>query len=192
MVDSLSGGRIAYVHIEGMDNPSFRTVYDKLLGKYRNREAVVVDTRYNGGGWLHNDVALLLSGKEYVRFTPRGRYIGSEPFSQWTKPSAMLVNESNYSDAHGTPFVYQTLGIGDIVGAPVPGTMTAVWWETQIDPSIIFGIPQVTSQNMKGEVLENKQLNPDIVVYNAPADILEGHDAQIEAAVKSLMKKITK
>ena len=70
--------------------------------------------------------------------------------------------------------------------------MTAVWWETQIDPSIIFGIPQVTSQNMKGEVLENKQLNPDIVVYNAPADILEGHDAQIEAAVKSLMKKITK
>lgn len=192
MVDSLSGGRIAYVHIEGMDNPSFRTVYDKLLGKYRNREAVVVDTRYNGGGWLHNDVALLLSGKEYVRFTPRGRYIGSEPFSQWTKPSAMLVNESNYSDAHGTPFVYQTLGIGDIVGAPVPGTMTAVWWETQIDPSIIFGIPQVTSQNMKGEVLENKQLNPDIVVYNAPADILAGHDAQIEAAVKSLMKKITK
>ena len=148
-VDSLSGGRIGYVHVEGMDSPSFRTVYDRLLGKYRNREAVIVDTRFNGGGWLHNDIAVLLGGKEYVQFTPRDKYIGSEPFSQWTKPSVMLVNEANYSDAHGTPFVYQTLGIGDIVGAPVPGTMTAVWWETQIDPTIYFGIPQVTSRDMQ-------------------------------------------
>lgn len=99
MVDSLSGGRIGYVHVAGMDSPSFRTVFDKMLGKYRNREAIIVDTRWNGGGWLHNDLAILLGGKEYVRFVPRGNYIGSEPFSQWTKPSVMLVNESNYSDA---------------------------------------------------------------------------------------------
>lgn len=191
-VDSISGGRIGYVHIKGMDSPSFREVYSKLLGKYRNREAVVVDTRWNGGGWLHNDVALLLNGKEYVRYTPRGRYIGSDPFSQWTKPSAMLVNESNYSDAHGTPYVYQTLKIGDIVGAPVPGTMTAVWWETQVDPSLVFGIPQVTSLDRNGEPLENKQLNPDIEVYNNPADVQAGHDAQLEEATRSLLRKLDK
>ena len=190
MVDSLSGGRLAYVHVRGMDSPSFRTVYDRLLGHYRNAEAAIVDTRYNGGGWLHNDLAILLSGKEYVRFTPRGRYIGSEPFSQWTKPSVMLVNESNYSDAHGTPFVYQTLGIGDVVGAPVPGTMTAVWWESQIDPSLVFGIPQVTSQDMNGQVLENHQLNPDVLIYNNPQDVIAGQDAQIEGAVKHLLKKL--
>lgn len=190
LVDSLSGGRLAYVHVEGMDSPSFRTVYDRLLGHYRNAEAAIVDTRWNGGGWLHNDLAILLSGKEYVRFTPRGRYIGSEPFSQWTKPSVMLVNESNYSDAHGTPFVYQTLGIGDVVGAPVPGTMTAVWWENQIDPSIVFGIPQVTSQDMNGQVLENHQLNPDVLIYNRPDELEAGTDAQLEGAVKHLLKKL--
>lgn len=190
LVDSLSGGRLAYVHIQGMNTPSFQTVYDRLLGKYRNAEAAIVDTRWNGGGWLHNDIALLLSGKEYVRFTPRGRYIGSEPFSQWTKPSVMLVNESNYSDAHGTPFTYQTLGIGDVVGAPVPGTMTAVWWENQIDPSIIFGIPQVTSRSMDGTVLENHQLNPDVLIYNLPGETEKGIDAQIEGAVKHLLNKL--
>lgn len=189
VVDSVSGGKVGYVHIAGMDGSSFQTVYDELLGKYRNCDAVVVDTRFNGGGWLHNDIALLLSGKEYVKFMPRGRYIGSEPFSQWTKPSVMLVNESNYSDAHGTPFVYQTLGIGDIVGAPIPGTMTAVWWETQIDPSLYFGIPQVTSMSMDGTVLENHQLNPDVLIYNQPADELSGTDAQLIGAVKHLMKK---
>jgi len=190
IVDSLSGGRLAYVHVQGMNSPSFRNVYDQLLGKYRNREAVIVDTRFNGGGWLHNDIAQLLNGKEYVRFAPRGRYIGSEPFSQWTKPSVMLINESNYSDAHGTPYTYKTLGIGELIGAPVPGTMTAVWWETQIDPSIVFGIPQVTSLDMNGKPLENQQLNPDILIYNNPAHELRGIDDQLTGAVEHLLDKL--
>ncbi|MCM1066155.1 MAG: S41 family peptidase [Muribaculaceae bacterium] len=189
VVDSLSDGRVGYVHIQGMDGSSFSTVYDRLLGKFRNCDAVVVDTRFNGGGWLHNDVALLLSGREYVRYAPRGRYIGSDPFSQWTKPSVMLVNEANYSDAHGTPYTYKTLGIGKLVGAPVPGTMTAVWWESQIDPSIVFGIPQVTSLDRNGKALENQQLMPDIEVYNTPADIVSGNDRQLRAAVEALLKK---
>ncbi|MCM1356861.1 MAG: S41 family peptidase [Staphylococcus sp.] len=192
IVDSVSGGRIAYVHVRGMDGPSYNEVYDRLLGKYRNCDAVVVDTRHNGGGWLHNDIAILLSGKEYVRFTPRGQYIGSDPFSQWNKPSAMLVDESNYSDAQGTPYVYQTLKIGDIVGAPIPGTMTAVWWETQIDPSLYFGIPQVTSIGQNGEVLENRQLNPDVLIYNTPEHVLQGIDDQLIGATKHLMKKTEK
>lgn len=188
IVDSVSGGRVAYVHVQGMDNPSFQTVYDKLLGKYRNHEAVVVDTRYNGGGWLHNDLALLLSGKKYVTFSPRGQEIGIEPFSQWTKPSVMLVNETNYSDAHGSPYAYQTLGIGDVVGAPIPGTMTAVWWETQIDPTLVFGIPQVTNRANDGKALENTQLEPNVVIYNAPEEIEAGKDAQLEGSVKHLLK----
>ncbi len=191
-VDSLSGGRIGYVHIQGMDSESFRTAYDRILGKYRNCEAVIVDTRFNGGGWLHNDIAQLLSGREYVRYTPRGRYIGSDPFSQWTKPSVMLVNQANYSDAHGTPYVYKTLGIGKVVGSPVPGTMTAVWWETQVDPSIVFGIPQVTSIGADGKILENTQLQPDIEVYNTPAEIISGDDAQIRAAVYELLRQLGK
>ena len=190
LVDSLSGGRIGYVHIQGMDSESFRTAYDRILGKHRNREAVIVDTRFNGGGWLHNDVALLLSGREYVRYTPRGRYIGSDPFSQWTKPSVMLVNQANYSDAHGTPYVYKNLGIGKVVGSPVPGTMTAVWWENQVDPSIVFGIPQVTSIGADGKVLENTQLQPDVEVYNTPAEIVTGNDAQISAAVATLLEQL--
>ena len=187
-VDSISGGRIAYVHVRGMDSPSFRAVYDRLLGKYRNAEAVVVDTRWNGGGWLHNDIAILLSGKKYVDYSPRGQYVGSDPFSQWTKPSVMLTNEANYSDAHGTPYTYKTLKIGKLVGAPIPGTMTAVWWEQQIDPTIVFGIPQVTSLDVNGKPLENQQLNPDIEVYNNPGEELNGIDRQLEAAVKALLK----
>ncbi len=191
MVKKLSGGRIAYVHVEGMDSESFRRVYSELLGKYRSCEAVIVDTRHNGGGWLHDDLATLLSGQGYIRFEPRGQYIGTEPYNKWNKPSCVLVGEDNYSDACGFPYVYKTLGIGKLIGAPVPGTMTAVWWENQIDPTIVFGIPQVGAIGVKeGRYLENMQIEPDILVYNDPASVLRGEDKQLEAAVKEMLKTI--
>ena len=191
MVEKLSGGRVGYVHVAGMDSDSFREVYSKLLGKYRTAEAVIVDTRNNGGGWLHDDLATLLSGKAYIKFEPRGQYIGTEPYSKWTKPSCVLIGENNYSDACGFPYVYKTLGIGKLIGAPVPGTMTAVWWEQQIDPSMVFGIPQVGAVGLKeGRYLENMQIEPDIPVYNDPASLLDGEDRQLEAAVEEMLKEI--
>lgn len=191
MVERLSGGRIGYVHVQGMNSESFREVYSNLLGKYRTCDAVIVDTRHNGGGWLHDDLATLLSGKEYIRYTPRGQYIGSDPYSKWNKPSCVLIGEDNYSDASGFPYVYKTLGIGKLIGAPVPGTMTAVWWENQVDPSLVFGIPQVGALGVKeGRWLENMQIEPDILVYNDPASSLRGEDKQIEAAVIELLKEV--
>ncbi len=191
MVRKLSGGRIGYVHVEGMDSESFRRVYSDLLGKYRTCEAVIVDTRHNGGGWLHDDLATLLSGKEYIKYEPRGQYIGSDPYNKWTKPSCVLIGEDNYSDACGFPYVYKTLGIGKLIGAPVPGTMTAVWWENQIDPTIVFGIPQVGATAVKeGRYIENMQIEPDILVYNDPASVLRGEDKQLERAVAEMLKAI--
>ena len=193
MVKELSGGKVGYVHVEGMDSESFRRVFSDLLGKYRTCEAVIVDTRHNGGGWLHDDLATLLDGQGYIRFEPRGQYIGTEPYNKWTKPSCVLIGEDNYSDACGFPYVYKTLGIGKLIGAPVPGTMTAVWWENQIDPSIVFGIPQVGATGVKeGRYLENMQIEPDILVYNDPASVLRGEDRQLEAAVKEMLKTIEK
>lgn len=191
-VDELSGGKIGYVHVRGMNSESFREVYSEVLGRCRNKEAVIVDTRHNGGGWLHDDLATLLSGKEYQRFMPRGQYIGSDPFNKWLKPSCVLVCEDNYSNAHGFPWVYKTLGIGKLIGTPVPGTMTAVWWETQIDPSIVFGIPQVGVQDMQGNYMENNELQPDIELYNSPESQLKGEDHQLEEAVKVMLETVKK
>ena len=189
-VERLSGGRLGYIHIEAMNSESFRETYSELLGRYRHKEAVVVDVRHNGGGWLHEDLMVLLGGKEYQRFVAQGQYIGSDPFNQWTKPSCMLVCEDNYSNAHGTPQLYQALKLGKLVGAPVPGTMTAVWWENQIDPSLVFGIPQVGCVDMEGNYAENHELEPDVLIYNSPADVLQGRDEQLEAAVKTLLDEL--
>lgn len=191
MVEKLSGGKVGYVHIAGMNSSSFRELYSKALGKYRNCDALIVDTRHNGGGWLHDDIVTFLGGKLYNQFVPRGQFIGNEPFSKWTKPSCMLIGEDNYSDASGTPYAYKMLGIGKLIGAPVPGTMTAVWWETLIDNSIVFGIPQVGTWSVAEQCfIENHQIEPDILIYNDPASVLRGEDKQLEAAVKEMLREI--
>lgn len=189
MVEEMSGGRIGYVHIGKMDSPSYRELFSKALGKYRNCDALIVDTRHNGGGWLHDDLAVFLSGKAYLEWCPRGRSIGSEPYNRWTKPSCVLIGEDNYSDASGFPYIYRQLGIGKLVGAPVPGTMNAVWWEAQVDATLILGVPEVAGRSLsEGRILENYQVEPDIEVYNTPESLMAGKDLQLEAAVKELLK----
>lgn len=190
IVDSVSKGRIAYVHVKAMNSESFRTVYSELLSdKNRNKDAVIVDERHNGGGWLHDDLCTLLSGKQYQEFVPHGKVVGKDPFNKWTKPSCVLICEDDYSNGHGFPWVYKELGIGKLIGAPVAGTMTAVWWETLMDRSLVFGIPQVGCRDMCGTFGENTTLYPDIEVYNSPEDYITGHDTQLIRAVEEMMKK---
>lgn len=191
MVEKLSNGQIGYVHVQGMNQQSYRVIYDRLMGRHVKKKAVVVDTRFNGGGWLHDELVTLLGAKTYMRYAPQGNLLDDgEPLGRWQKPSAVLTCEGNYSDAFMFPFVYQQNRIGKVYGMPVPGTGTAVWWETQIDPSIVFGIPMIASMGTDGKVTENTQFEPDVRVELPYTEFLKGKDAQLEAAVQGLLREI--
>ena len=189
-VDKWSNGRLGYVHIESMGDDSFRSVYSDILGKYNNREGIVIDTRFNGGGRLHEDIEILFSGKKYFTQVVRGREACDMPSRRWNKPSIMVQCEANYSNAHGTPWVYSHQKLGKLVGMPVPGTMTSVSWETLQDPTLVFGIPVIGYRLPDGSYLENSQLEPDIKVANAPETVVKGEDTQLKAAVDELLREI--
>ena len=191
-VEKWSNGRLGYVHIESMDDESFRTVYSDILGKYNKCEGIVIDTRFNGGGRLHEDIEILFSGEKYLTQVVRGREACDMPSRRWNKPSIMLQCEANYSNAHGTPWVYKYKKMGKLVGAPVPGTMTSVNWETLQDPSLVYGIPVVGYRQADGTYLENSELKPDVHVLNAPETIVKGEDTQLKAAVEELLKDLRK
>jgi len=193
MCEELSDGKLGYVHVRGMNDASFRRVYSEVLGRNNEKAALIVDTRFNGGGWLHEDLATFLSGKRYCQFAPRGHEdggLGGEPINKWTKPVVVLQSESNYSDAHFFPWAFKEKQVGKLVGAPVPGTATAVWWEPQINNQIVFGIPQVGMLTNQGKYLENNQLEPDVRVLNEPADLAAGDDPQLRKAVELLLKDV--
>src|SRR5215204_5033905 len=190
-VEELSGGKVGYVHVQGMNDFIYRTTYEDVLGKAAGKEALIVDTRFNGGGNLHDDLVTFLGGKKYFTWAPQGVKIeASEPTNKWSAPSAVIMSESNYSDAFIFPYAYKSLGIGKTIGMPVPGTGTAVWWETQIDPTLIFGIPMVATIGKEKRPTENLQLEPDIKVPNDFKSVLSGKDPQLERAVKEMLEDI--
>jgi len=187
-VDSLSKGTVGYVHVRAMNDDSYRTVIEDVLGKNIEKQSIVVDTRFNGGGNLHEQLSDFLDGKKYFDIIPHGQTVGYEPYDKWIKPSIVLMGECNYSDAHLFPVAYKLKNVGKTIGMPVPGTGTFVWWEWQIDPALIFGIPQGGWRMPDGRFCENTQLEPDIKVRNEPEASSIGKDEQIEAAVKELMQ----
>ena len=112
---------------------------------------------------------------------------------RWTKPSIVVMNEGNYSDAHCFPMAYKALGIGETVGMQVPGTCSSVWWERLQDRALIFGIPRGgLIMTVTGDIIENKHLDPDYAVDNDPALEAAGRDQQLEKAVEVLLAKLPK
>ena len=162
--------------------------FSEVLGRNSDKQAIIVDTRFNGGGNLHDELATLLAGHEYLQFVPRGRVVGEEPSNKWDKRSVVLIGESNYSDAHLFPWTYRALGIGKLIGMPVPGTGTAVWWEHQQDPSLVFGIPEVGFRDRTGAFMERADIKPDIEVANDYESVAKGEDKQLEKAVEFLLQ----
>lgn len=195
IVEAESGGRIGYMHIRGMNDASFRAFFAEVLGRNATKDAIVVDTRYNGGGWLHDDLVTFLTGQRYVDLYPRDdespdTWYHGDSMWRWTKPSIVVMSEGNYSDAHFFPWAYKEVGIGDLVGMPVPGTATAVWWESLHTGDLVFGIPQIGTKGKRGIYLENKQLEPDHLVPLPPDDLAAGKDTQLIEATRILLKQV--
>ncbi len=189
-VDRLSGGRLGYVHIKSMDDASFRRIYAKVMGQYKDRDGIVIDTRWNGGGRMHEDIEVLFSGEKYLQQYVHGVKTAEMPSRRWNKPSIMIIGEANYSNAHGTPWVYKHKKMGKLVGMPVPGTMTSVNWQGLQDSSMLFGIPVTGYKTAQGNYLENSQLEPDVRVANTPDATAAGRDLQLESAVEELLKEL--
>lgn len=189
-VDKWSNGRLGYVHIRSMGDDSFRDIYADVLGKYNEKEGIVIDIRWNGGGRLHEDIEVLFSGDKYFTQVIRDEIGSDMPSKRWNKPSIMVQSEACYSNAHGTPWVYKHQGLGKLVGAPVAGTMTSVNWARMQDPTMVFGIPVTGYQLPDGTYLENTQLEPDILVLNAPETVTNGEDTQLKVAVEELLRSL--
>ncbi len=186
-VDERSEGRLGYVHIPGMGDGPFRSIIHDMLGRWSEREAVIVDTRFNGGGDLVADLAMFFTGTDFNTYAMEDRAVGGEPTLQWTKPTLTMFNEANYSDGHCYASAYSELEIGITVGMPVPGTCSFAGWSALPDGTR-WGIVPVSARNMSGEWMENNQTYPQIQVKNMPGVVDQGRDQQLERAVEAMLE----
>ena len=189
-VTKLSNGKLAYTHIPGMGDGPYRNTYEKIMGKYYDCDALIVDTRFNGGGDLVGDLTMFLTGVKFMEYAIEDRAVGSEPGYRWTKPSVAMFNEANYSDGHCFACGYTDLNIGATIGMPVPGTCSFAGWEMLQNGTIVWGSVPVSAKNKAGEWLENNETAPDYEIKNMPGVIDNGKDQQLEKAVEVLLNQL--
>ncbi len=191
IVTELSEGRLGYIHLSAMKTDPYRTAYGDLFGLHQDAEAVVVDIRNNGGGNLHDELVIMLTGSTDAFNRARdGHIVTRLPVGRWTKPSILLQNAGSYSDASVFPMLYQKKSIGRIVGDRTPGTGTAVSDVPQLQTGLRYRVPEMGFQLLDGTWFENTEIVPDVLVHNDPNLIAEGRDPQLEASVKTLLKQL--
>lgn len=188
-VDEKSGGKLGYVHIPGMSDGPYRSIYQDMMGKYYDRKGMIVDTRFNGGGDLVADLAMFFTGTPFITYATEAKVVGGEPTSRWTKPTLALINEAQYSDGHCFACGYSDLKIGKTIGMPTPGTCSFAGWERLPDGSV-WGVVPVSAKDINGKWMENSQTEPMIKVKNMPGVVDKGRDEQLERAIVEMLKDV--
>ncbi|MCC2670182.1 MAG: Periplasmic protease, partial [Armatimonadetes bacterium] len=191
-VDRLSKGRLAYLHIKSMDDPSLERFQRELVTEAFDRDGMVVDVRNNGGGRIHDELFALLTKKVHAYETPRGGLKMTQPFGAYTRRMVLLINGSSFSDAEIFPNGFRANGLGKIVGVPTGGGVIGTSDQVLLDGQTRFRVPQTAWQTLDGRNLENWGVPPDIYVEISPADYLAGRDPQLERAVGELLKELPK
>ncbi len=189
-VDELSGGRIGYLHIQAMNQPSLRK-FEKEIREFRNKEALVIDQRWNGGGNIEQELLAILVQRQYQIWQPRGTEATGRPFAGFFGPKIVLQNWRSASNAEMFPAGFRALGLGKVVGTPTAGAVIGTGSYSLIDGSTVRtpGVG-VFLADAKRTNMENNGVQPDMLVDNTPADTLAGRDRQLEVAVEELMKQL--
>jgi tricorn protease len=189
MTERLSGGRVGYLHIQAMNQPSLRR-FEKELREHRNREALVIDQRWNGGGNIEQELLAILVQREYQIWRPRGTEPAPRPFAGFFGPKAVLQNWRSSSNAEMFPAGFRALGLGPVIGTPTAGAVIGTGSYTLIDGATIRTPGVGVYIAADGTNMENNPVPPDILVEETVEDRLAGRDPQLERAVRELLQMI--
>jgi tricorn protease len=191
-VAKLSKGKLGYIHIPSMDEEGLDKFVRRLYSDCFDKEAIVIDVRYNGGGFTHDRVLNYLGGKEHTFFRRRD---GGEGLvlrasdRKWTKPMVVLINNRSYSDAEIFPSAFRTLGLGKLVGQPTGGKVIGTTAVRLVDGSR-FRIPRTGVFTPRGVDMERGGVQPDVLVVPHPDELAKGEDVQLDTAVGVLEKEV--
>jgi len=206
LVDQYSNGRLGYVHIRGMNWSSFEAFERALSAEGDGKDGLVIDVRYNGGGWTTDYLLAVLSVRQHAYTIPRGAsdnlqrdhqkfnsyypYGERLPMSGWTRPSVTLCNQFSYSNAEIFSHAFKTLGIGPLVGMPTFGAVISTGGTGLIDGSFVRLPYRGWYVKKTGENMENGPAVPTHTVPDPPGALLGGQDPQLEKAVEVLIQQI--
>lgn len=206
LTEKYSNGRLGYLHIRSMGLPSFERFEREITACGLGKEGIVIDVRFNGGGWTTDYLMAVLNVKQHAYTIPRGAAKSLEkehrrfsqyydfgtrlPFASWVKPSIALCNSQSYSNAEIFSHAFKTLGLGKLVGEPTFGAVISTGSHRLLGGASVRMPYRAWFVKGSGINMEHGPAVPDIIVGNPPEDKARGEDTQLKRAVKELLKEI--
>ncbi len=192
-VETLSGGRLGYVHMPSMGYDSLLRVVAELDAANMAREGVVFDIRNNNGGFVNAYALDILTRRHYLAMTFRGWPRGSARSllgqRALERPTVLVTNQHSLSDAEDFSEGYRALGLGKIVGEPTAGWIIYTTNQEMLDGSTVR-LPFITITTAAGEPMEMHPRPVDIPVSRALGEDAQGKDSQLESAVQTLLQQL--
>jgi tricorn protease len=197
IVDKATGGQIAYVHIQAMNQPSL-VRFQNEVEQFWNKKGIIVDIRYNGGGNTDQQIIDLLERRPYEYWNSRwgAPTWGRRPRQAIAGPKVMMINWRSASDSEVTPMAFKQLGLGRLVGNPTSAAVIATGSYALINggsirtPGSLVVTYDPERPNNFGINLENFGVAPDVWIENTPEDELKGADRELQAAIDEVMKML--
>ena len=206
LVNEYSKGKLGYLHIQGMNWSSFERFERELMAAGYGKDGIVIDVRWNGGGWTTDYLMSVLTVRQHAYTIPRGAtddldadhlkfremYPFSErlPLASWTKPSIAICNESSYSNAEIFSHAFKTLGIGTLVGQPTFGAVISTGGWGLMDGSFVRMPFRAWYVKATEENMEHIPATPDLLVDHMPAYKAKNEDPQLRKAVEQLLSEM--
>ena len=190
-IDKKSNNRIAYIHMKNMGGGELTKFKEDLVSSTEaNKDALILDLRYNTGGNVHDEVLKFLSQRTYLQWKYReGKLTGQSNFGYGDKPIVLLINEQSLSDAEMTAQGFKQLGLGTIIGTETYRWIIFTTGKGLVDGSF-YRLPSWGCYTLDGKNLEKEGVTPDIYIAKDFNDRIENKHPQLDKAIEVLLKKI--
>jgi len=190
MVDRLSGGRIGYIHVPNTSTSGNRELFHGMY-TYFDKEALIIDDRYNGGGFIPDRMADLLDRHTLVYWHQNGLQPGKSPAIAHDGPKAMLINGYSSSGGDAFPYFFKKMGLGKLIGTRTWGGLVGISGNARLIDGGYISVPRFgVFDNDEGWIIEGVGVYPDIEVVERPEQMAKGIDSCIEKAVEVLLQEL--
>jgi tricorn protease len=194
LVDSLSGGRIGYIHLPDTGVPGHRELFEGWRPLHQ-KEALILDDRYNGGGFIPEEMALTVGAPLLNFWARRHLDLYSQPAVVHTGPKALLINGQSSSGGDAFPYYFRALGLGPIIGERTWGGLVGISGNPSFVDRGALSVPRFAFVDAAGNwAVEGEGVSPDegFEMVDRPEDIAAGRERMIERAVEYLLKELEK
>ncbi len=189
-VDELSGGRVGYLHLPNTATAGNRELFRRFLPQVK-KDALIIDARYNGGGFIPDRMAELVARKPLNYWKRRGLEPLSTPVFAHVGPKAALINGYSSSGGDAFPYYFRKLGLGPLIGTRTWGGLIGISGNPMLADG--GGILASTFRFLDTDgdwAVENEGVAPDIEVIDRPEQVAAGADPTLERAVLHLLREL--